>query len=277
MHGAISFDGKIAAAEDAALSALSSAALYGKGVFTTVRISTGEPFLWDKHWRRLSHDSSRLGITLGRITEGFVRSALLELILQNAAANAKARITVFDETSPGRWPSSAGNGPVLLIQTSELPKLPESYRVGLSRHRVNPYSPLAGVKSCNYLESLLAFENALETGFDEAIRLDHRGMVSSACFANIFWTSSVSGKLKTPAPETGCLTGTTREFIVEKFGASEAEVSYEEFLEEAESVFLTSSVKGVAAVSSIEGVGEMDLPANEILQLFSHEGSSGLR
>ena len=33
---------------------LTSAALCGKGVFTTIAIFGGEPFLWDKHWRRLS-------------------------------------------------------------------------------------------------------------------------------------------------------------------------------------------------------------------------------
>jgi branched-subunit amino acid aminotransferase/4-amino-4-deoxychorismate lyase len=31
----------------------SNAFLYGKGVFTTVAIFGGKPFLWEKHWRRL--------------------------------------------------------------------------------------------------------------------------------------------------------------------------------------------------------------------------------
>lgn len=52
--------------------------LYGYGVFTTIRIIDGEPWLWDKHWRRLEHDAGKLGIDLAAYSEGMVRRGLLE-------------------------------------------------------------------------------------------------------------------------------------------------------------------------------------------------------
>ena len=36
--------------------------LYGSGVFTTIRIINGEPWLWEKHWRRLMNDAAKIGI-----------------------------------------------------------------------------------------------------------------------------------------------------------------------------------------------------------------------
>ena len=59
----------------------------------------------------------------------------------------------------------------------------------------------------------MALENAKAKGFDEAIRLNERGEVASACMANVFWIKDK--KLFTPDLETGCLAGTTREFIIE--------------------------------------------------------------
>ena len=38
--------------------------LYGKGIFTTIAISQGKPLLWEKHWRRLMDNASKLAIDL---------------------------------------------------------------------------------------------------------------------------------------------------------------------------------------------------------------------
>ena len=40
-------------ATKARVAPVSSAMLYGRGVFTTVAIYNGKPFLWPEHWQRL--------------------------------------------------------------------------------------------------------------------------------------------------------------------------------------------------------------------------------
>jgi branched-subunit amino acid aminotransferase/4-amino-4-deoxychorismate lyase len=109
---------------------------------------------------------------------------------------------------------------------------------------------LAGVKSCNYLEKILAKEEARNRGFAEAIQLNERGEVSSACMANVFWLRD--GILFTPSLRTGCLAGTTRGFILENLECEEVEVRIEELLS-ADEMFLTSAGLGVAQVSEFEG------------------------
>jgi branched-subunit amino acid aminotransferase/4-amino-4-deoxychorismate lyase len=49
MHTFVSFNNQIIRAEDASISAAASAAIYGKGVFTTLGVQHGQPFLWEKH------------------------------------------------------------------------------------------------------------------------------------------------------------------------------------------------------------------------------------
>jgi 4-amino-4-deoxychorismate lyase len=98
------------------------------------------------------------------------------------------------------------------------------------------------VKSCNYLENILSLEDAKDRGFDEAIRLNEKGEIVSACLANLFWKKDVA--IFTPSLETGCLKGTTRGFILENFTVEERKAELIE-LEKADEIFLTSAGIGV--------------------------------
>ena len=89
----------------------------------------------------------------------------------------------------------------------------EGLAVTLSPYRLNTLSPLAGVKSVNYLEHVIGWEEAHARDFHEAIVLNERGEVASATMANIFWVKH--GTVHTPALATGALAGTTRARIIE--------------------------------------------------------------
>ncbi len=269
MHESVSFNGTLVSPESTFLGAISCAALYGKGVFTTMRVVNGEPFLWDKHWKRLSNDARKLGIETAQILESGALSALQDIISGNEVIQGKARLTVFDGSASPLWPSKVSGGSSILIQTGDLPSLAGALRVGVSPYRINPDSPLSGVKSCNYLEPVLALESARANGFGEAIRLNNDGAVTSGCVSNVFWRSRESGQLRTPSESTGCLPGTTREFILENLRAAEVVCDYPEFLADADRVFLTSSVKGVQSVHFLEGIGELGFDDDEMIQLIS--------
>jgi len=92
-------------------------------------------------------------------------------------------------------------------------------------------------------------ENAKANGFDEAIRLNERGEIASAATANVFWTKN--GKIFTPSLETGCLAGTTRRFVLERFAVNEKTAQIME-LEQADEVFLTSAGIGIIQVSKFQ-------------------------
>jgi branched-subunit amino acid aminotransferase/4-amino-4-deoxychorismate lyase len=101
---------------------------------------------------------------------------------------------------------------------------------------------LANIKSCNYLENLLIFDEAKKRGFDEAIRLNEEGKIASATMANIFWVNDE--KIFTPSHKTGCLAGTMREFLLENFEIFEVEAELNEVIK-ADEIFLTSSGIGI--------------------------------
>jgi branched-subunit amino acid aminotransferase/4-amino-4-deoxychorismate lyase len=118
----------------------------------------------------------------------------------------------------------------------------------ISPFAVNSRSPLAGVKSCSYLENLMAIEGAKACGFDEAIRLNERGEITSACMANLFWLKG--DQLFTPSLSTGCLSGTTREFVIENLDCREETADLDEMYS-ADSLFLTSAGIGIMQVTKL--------------------------
>jgi branched-subunit amino acid aminotransferase/4-amino-4-deoxychorismate lyase len=158
-------------------------------------------------------------------------------------------MTIFEGSGLGPWRSAITAGPSFLVMTAETRKVSD-VKLTVASSRINSRSPLAGVKSCNYLEHLLASEDARARGFDEAIMLNESGSVTSACMANLFWLQG--GTLFTPILSTGCLPGTTREFVLEEIECSEVEAGIDS-LETADAIFLTSAGLGVKSVSDFNG------------------------
>lgn len=243
----------------------SYARLYGMGIFTTLAVHGGEPFLWQKHWRRLTADALKVGITLA-VTEDEVHGLLCKAILSYAASEARARISFFDERPSELWSSETGSeqNSSLSVLIGDRRPVTANFRLTVSPYPVNSRSPLTGVKSCNYLENLMAFEEAKERGFDEAVRLNERGEVASACMANVFWLRD--DVLFTPSLKTGCLPGTTREFVMENIGCREVDAGVE-VLSNADALFLTSAGLGVVRAAQLD---EKTLPGADhpILRLI---------
>lgn len=252
----VSFNHRLVSAEEAKIPALASIALYGAGVFTTIAVYNQKPFQWEKHWQRLCEAARKLSICLSQdFNEESVGNSLAEIIAANELKNGRARVTFFNESSSKIWTSDSSRSVSLLIVTGEFRAVGENLRLTLSPFRVNSKSPLAGIKSCNYLENLLALEEAKTRAFDETVRLNEDGFVASACMANIFWVKD--GAIFTPALELGCLEGTTRAFVIEmaeRLGlAVHAIAGFFDDLRRADEIFLTSANLGIAQVGSLNG------------------------
>lgn len=255
MHKFLSFNGKIHQTLDAQIPAVSSAALYGRGIFTTIAIYHGKPFLWHLHERRLRDNAARVGLYISELSFEDLRNQLLELITVNKIDNGRSRITLFDSGSSEVWKFSEERKTEILITTAERRETAEAgLNLTVSPFRVNSASPLAGVKSCNYLEKLITLEDARAHGFGEAVCANERGEVVSAVMTNIFWIKD--DKIYTPSLETGALAGTTREFVIDlakehNFEVIETIVRIED-LENADEVFLTSTGLSICSAQSLE-------------------------
>ena len=250
MHKLASFNGRLTELSDASLSAAGLGCLFGKGVFTTMAIYDGRPFQWERHWRRISYHAERIGIDASEFAEDAAISALTTLIKTNEVAAGRARITFFDETASGLWPFDVARNTSLLIMTADFLPVPDPVRLTISPYRLNTRSPIAGIKSSNHLENLIALKEAKVRGFNECIQLNERGEISSASMANVFWCKD--GRLCTPSVATGCLAGTTREFVIENLECEEVTEGIEH-LGDADKIFLTSAGIGVLQVAEFDG------------------------
>ncbi len=232
------------------MSSTTNATLYGNGVFTTVAVRLGEPLLWEKHWRRLTLNAEQLAIDITYHDEYSTREAVLKAIRQAGPSTGRVRISFLDNSASKLWSGEAVGGATLSIITGPPRDVPVRPRLSVSPYRVNSTSPLAGVKSCNYLEPLMSLDEARSRGFDEAMRLNERGEAASACMANVFWLKGDT--LFTPSLRTGCLPGTTREHILENLECEEVESVLSD-LQNADEIFLTSAGLGVVQAAYFDG------------------------
>ena len=79
MHPVIYLNKSMVEATKARVAPVSSAMLYGRGVFTTLAIYNSQPFLWSKHWQRLTTHAKKLDIDFTGCNENNVGDALNDL------------------------------------------------------------------------------------------------------------------------------------------------------------------------------------------------------
>jgi branched-chain amino acid aminotransferase len=255
MHSRFIYNSNLLSAPKERVEAVS---LYGRGVFTTLAIHHHRPFLWTEHYGRLTEHAERVGLDGIEFDEESLKGLLTQLIEANKVKEGRARVTLTTTAERGIWNVKATGKERktdLLIMTNDAHALSEDgLALTVSPYRVNTLSPLVGIKSVNYLDHILAREEARARDFDEAVSLNERGEVVSATMANIFWVTD--GTLHTPALTTGALTGTTRACVIELAGTLSiplVEGVYElSHLGDADEIFLTSAGRGVSIVTTFD-------------------------
>ena len=257
MHPVIYLNKTMVEATKARVAPVSSAMLYGRGVFTTLAIYNSQPFLWSKHWQRLTAHAKKLDVDFTGCNEKNVGDALHKLVAVNQVRDGRARVIMLARSGRDIWKMRAPGTKKtdVLIMTGEPQKIaPNGLSLAVSPYRTNTVSPLVGIKSLNYLDHVLSWEEAQSRDFDEAVVLNERGEIVSATTANLFWARN--GTLHTPALSTGALAGITRECVIELANQCFIpllEGSYEmQDLTEADEIFLTSSSLGVAPVTTFD-------------------------
>jgi branched-subunit amino acid aminotransferase/4-amino-4-deoxychorismate lyase len=257
MHPVIYLNKTMVEATKARVAPVSSAMLYGRGVFTTLAIYNSQPFLWTKHWQRLTTHAKKLDVDFTGCNEKNVGDALHKLISVNQVKEGRARVIMLARHGRDIWKTKVPGAKKtdLLIMTGDPQKLaPTGLSLAVSPYRVNTFSPLSGIKSLNYLDHVLSWEEAQSRDFDEAVVLNERGELVSATTANLFWAKN--GTLHTPNLNSGALAGITRECVIDianKHFIPLLEGIYEMTdLTDADEIFLTSSSLGVAAVTTFD-------------------------
>jgi branched-chain amino acid aminotransferase len=152
----------------------------------------------------------------------------------------------------------------------------------VSVERNSPRALDPAIKSGNYLNNILAIEEARRTGTYEAILCDAEGRVTEGSTSNIWCVRG--GEVLTPPTSVAILPGITRWRLLALGAAAgvpmREAVLYPDDLRGADEVFLTSSIRGVLPVSRVDDrvlpVGPMSRQCVALYEAFLARVARGL-
>jgi len=247
-------NGKFVAMADAVVSVQDRGFRFGDGLFETVGVYSGRPYLMDRHLERLSAGMEALRIPA--VDYDSLPTAAMSLIQKNGLKDGILRIQVTrGKGSRGYMPKDA-NSPTLVMETSELPAATqEPIRCWMSSwERISPKALPLAHKLTQGLNSTLALMEAEEKGFPNAIMVNAAGEIAEAANANLFFVKH--GILHTPSLECGGLKGVIRQRLMELSTMAVREGRYTlDDMRLADAVFLTNSRSLVIPVIELQPHG----------------------
>lgn len=216
-------DGDFVPYAEATVHVLAHTLHYGLGAFEGIRAYAqpdGRPGVWrlDDHLRRLA-DSLKIARLDMPFDLDTLREACLGTLERNQFTSAYIRPLAF--MGAGALGLGARNNPIHVIVAAwewgaylGEDGLANGVKLRTSSFtRNHPNAALGRAKIVgHYVNSILARYEANDDGFDEALMLDHRGLVAEGTGENVFAVSD--GRVVTPAA-TNILPGITRATVLE--------------------------------------------------------------
>ena len=290
ISGEIWFDGEMIDWQDANTHLLTHTLHYGLGVFEGVRAYSTQNgpsiFRLDDHTDRLFKSAETVNIEIPYSKE-VLNAAHQEVIKANNLKEAYIRPMCF-YGSEGMGLRADNLKVHAMVAAWEWPSYMEpeartkGIKVKLSSFSRQVKNPVSNAKvNGNYVHSIVALNEALENGFDEALMLDADGYVAEGSGENFFIVKE--GMLYSPDLDS-CLDGITRRTILEL--AEELGISHEikkltvEDVLEADESFFSGTAAEVVPINSLDGntIGSGDRgPVTERLQSIYFDQVRGVR
>ena len=221
--GVIWYDGELVPWREAQTHVLTHSLHYGMGVFEGVRAyNTSEGasiFRLQEHTERLYRSAHILGMKIPFTADQLIEAQKV-VVRENGLAEAYLRPMCF-YGSEGMGLRADNLKVHCIVAAWEWPSYmsPEALEQGIkirtssyTRHHVNITMCKAKANG-NYMNSMLALKEALDSGCEEALLLDNEGYVAEGSGENIFILKN-DGILYTPEL-TSCLEGITRDTIIQ--------------------------------------------------------------
>ncbi|MBF0494824.1 MAG: branched-chain-amino-acid transaminase [Candidatus Omnitrophica bacterium] len=214
----IFLDGRFLDVQEAKISVFDHGLLYGDGVFEGIRSYNRRIFRLNEHLERMyvGADMIRLAIPYSKSE---MQNYIVATLKLNDLSNAYIRVVVTRGVGDlGLDPRKCKKATVFII-TDKIALYPEEfYEKGLpiiiaKTERVSPGAIYPGIKSLNYLNSILGKIEAIDAGTNEALMLTKDGDVAECTGDNIFIVKK--GVLMTPPHELGTLNGITQKAVMD--------------------------------------------------------------
>jgi 4-amino-4-deoxychorismate lyase len=252
--------------------------LRGDGVFETMHVRAGKPWLLDEHLARMVRSAAKLELDLPDrdALAGLVADACdgwpdeveasLRLVCTRGPDGAAGPVTVFATVAPIGEAVRAARRHGIAVATATL-GITANARAGA------PWL-LGGAKTTSYAMNMATQRWAYAHRLDDVLWVSADGFALEAPTSTLVWMQD--GTLCTiPAADTGILAGTTVRWLLDHapaLGWSTAErmVRPAELLA-ADGVWLASSVRGAAPIRELDGVALPQSPhTRAIHDLLGH-------
>jgi branched-chain amino acid aminotransferase len=264
MAATVNVNGRMFDQEHAVISIFDHGFLYGEGVYETLRTYNGQPFLFERHMRRLrtSADMLALGVPLSdaQIDARFRETMRAAGLGDSREREAYIRILVTRGVGELTYDPAATPIPsiIVIVKPNSHPPaevFEQGVRVSLVptvRNHPGTVNPL--IKSNSLLNNALAMQQALKRGGFEGVMRNYKGELAECTQSNLFIVKN--GAALTPPVDAGLLPGITREFLFE-IGAEDGIPVREAVLRDldlldADEAFLTSTTREVVPIVKVD-------------------------
>jgi 4-amino-4-deoxychorismate lyase len=228
---------------------------YGDGVFETVAIRKGQARLWNSHLERLFDSCKRLGI-VAPSADALADDLSNALRASNThSQNAVAKIIVsanIAERGYGRPENTPGETHIGIFDSRSRPVADYQDGVATRRCTINiaTQPALAGIKSLNRLEQVIARNEWRDPEIAEGLMCDTEGHLICGTMSNVFVAKNNS--IITPALHRCGVAGVMRRHVIELLSRNnlrvlETDLKWESAMS-ADELFLTNSQFGLLPI-----------------------------
>jgi branched-chain amino acid aminotransferase len=255
----IYLNGKYVDRKNATVSVFDHGLLYGDGVFEGIRSYQSCVFKLKEHVDRLYESMHTLMIKVPLTRQQMVQ-VIVDTLKRNKLTDAYIRVIVTrGEGDLGLDPKKCFDRPSIIVIADKITLYPkEFYKDGMEiitvpTMRNYPEAINPQIKSLNYLNNILGKIEAGNSGYSEAIMLDHQGYVAECTGDNIFILKG--GVLYTPSQSI--LKGITRGAVIDlaktvKIKTHECLMTRHEIYN-ADECFLTGTAAELVPVVKVDG------------------------
>lgn len=263
----VNVNGRVLDQAHAVISVFDHGFLYGEGVYEVLRTYNRQPFLFDRHMRRLRNSAGMLAlpvpladIELARRCHDTMGAAGLESGPGGDGREAYIRILVTRGIGEISYdPAACPTPSIVIIVKEHVPPAPEVFDHGVRvalvpiiRNHPGTVNPL--IKSNNLLNNALAMQEAARRGGFEGIMRNYNGELAECTTSNLFVVKN--GTALTPPLAAGLLPGITREFLFEvgrDLGIPVLESTLKDSdLFGADEAFLTSTTREIVPIVQVD-------------------------
>ncbi len=254
MHHNILHNGRVQPSPVRSLAAGQTGVMNGWGVFSTLRVSKGVLFAWERHWARMMKDARLMRIPMPAHPEEIL-TGLRELIHANQAQDSTLRVCVIRNRGGMFEGEGIERDYDVVAFTSDTNRWGEGVNLAVEANARHGANRFAGAKILSWSQNLTWLESAKERGFDEVILLDEHGNVSECTSANIFIETDEG--FATPPLSSGCLPGVTRELLLGDARPADVPVIERtvtlDDVYRARAAYVTSTTRNLLPILSVEG------------------------